>query len=163
MNKPSNHLYAVILAGGTGTRLWPRSRRDRPKQLLDLLSARTMLQQTYDRVAPLLPPEHVFIITNSAYISEICGQLPDVPPEQVVGEPEGRGTAAPIGYAASLLQERDPEAVMVVLPADHFIQREAEFREAICAAEKLAERDLVVTFGLQPTFPETGYGYIEAG
>jgi mannose-1-phosphate guanylyltransferase len=162
MLKPSDHLYTIILAGGTGTRLWPRSRRERPKQLLDLLSARTMLQQTFDRIAPLMSPEHVYVITNAAYVAEICAQLPEVPRENVIGEPEGRGTAPPIGYAALLLRERDPAAVMVALPADHFIQREAAFRDAVCAAELVAEQNRLVTFGIQPTYPETGYGYIEA-
>jgi mannose-1-phosphate guanylyltransferase len=162
MSKPSNHLYAVILAGGTGTRLWPRSRRDRPKQLLDLLSARTMLQQTYDRIAPLMDPEHVYVITNAAYVGEVCTQLPAIPASHVIGEPEGRGTAPPVGFAARLLSDQDAEAVMVSLAADHFIQREAEFREAVCAAEQVARRNLLVTFGIQPSYPETGYGYIEA-
>ncbi len=162
MLKPTNHLYTVILAGGTGTRLWPRSRRDRPKQLLDLLSARTMLQQTYDRIAPLIDPQYVYVITNTAYVNEVCAQLPEILPSHVIGEPEGRGTAPPIGYAALLLREQDPDAVMVSLAADHFIQREAEFRAALCAAEKVAQQNLLVTFGIQPSYPETGYGYIEA-
>ncbi len=163
MTIASNHLYAIILAGGTGTRLWPRSRRDRPKQFLDLLSARTMLQQAYDRIAPLVSANRVYVITNASYVGEIECQLPEIPAAQIIGEPDGRGTAPAIGYAADLLTARDPEAVMVVLPADHFIQRDAEFREAICAAEKMAQQDLLVTFGIQPSYPETGYGYIEAG
>ncbi len=163
MTEQLPHLYAVILAGGSGTRLWPRSRRDRPKQLLDLLSARTMLQQAYDRIAPLIAPEHVYVITNTSYLSEVCSQLPEIPCEHIIGEPEGRGTAPPIGYAAGLLRERDPQAVMISLPADHFIRREAEFREAICAAADVAEENLLVTFGIVPSYPETGYGYIEAG
>jgi mannose-1-phosphate guanylyltransferase len=159
----SKHLYVVILAGGTGTRLWPRSRRERPKQLLGLLSTRTMLQQTFDRIAPLLPPDHIFVITNASYVEDVCQQLPEIPEEQVIGEPEGRGTAPPLGFAAELLRRRDPEAVMVSLAADHYIQREAEFREAVCAAQDIASRGFLVTFGIKPSYPETGYGYIEAG
>ncbi|MGB8645713.1 MAG: mannose-1-phosphate guanylyltransferase [Anaerolineae bacterium] len=163
MSDPYPHLYAVILAGGTGTRLWPRSRRDRPKQLLDLVSARTMLQQTYDRIAPLILPDHVYIITNTSYLAEVCAQLPEIPCEQIIGEPEGRGTAPPIGYAATLLQKRDPQAIMISLPADHYIQNEAGFRDAICAAADAAQKNILVTFGVKPTYPETGYGYIEGG
>jgi mannose-1-phosphate guanylyltransferase len=161
--EPSKHLYVVILAGGTGTRLWPRSRRERPKQLLGLLSTRTMLQQTFDRIAPLLPPDHIYVITNASYVEDVCQQLPEIPAEQIIGEPEGRGTAPPLGFAARLLIERDLDAVMVSLAADHYIQREAEFRDAVCAAEEIASRNFLVTFGVKPSYPEMGYGYIEAG
>lgn len=163
MPEPSKHLFVVILAGGTGTRLWPRSRRERPKQLLGLLSTRTMLQQTFDRVAPLVAPDHVYVITNTSYIDDVCAQLPEVPSGQIVGEPVGRGTAPPLGFAAQLLRARDPHAVIVSLAADHYIQREVEFREAVCAAEEIASRGFLVTFGVKPSYPETGYGYIEAG
>jgi mannose-1-phosphate guanylyltransferase len=163
MAEPSRHLFVIILAGGTGTRLWPRSRRERPKQLLGLLSTRTMLQQTFDRIAPLLTPDHVYVITNASYVEDVCAQLPEIESDHVIGEPEGRGTAPPLGYAASLLMERDPEAVMASLAADHYIQRDEVFREAICAAEEIASRNLLVTFGVKPSYPETGYGYIEAG
>lgn len=160
---PSKHLFVVILAGGTGTRLWPRSRRERPKQLLGLLSTRTMLQQTFDRIAPLLPPDHIYVITNASYVEDVRAQLPEIPAGNVIGEPEGRGTAPPLGYAAALLTSRDTDAVMVSLAADHYIQKEAEFREAVCAAEEIASRNFLVTFGVKPSYPETGYGYIESG
>jgi mannose-1-phosphate guanylyltransferase len=163
MAAASAHLFVTILAGGTGTRLWPRSRRDRPKQLLDLLSTRTMLQQTFDRIAPLVAADHIYIVTNAAYVEDVCAQLPEIPVEHVIGEPEGRGTAPPIGFAALLLRERDPDAVMASLAADHYVQREAEFREAVSAAEIIAAQGFLVTFGVKPSYPETGYGYIEGG
>lgn len=158
-----SHLYAVILAGGSGTRLWPRSRRQQPKQLLDLLSERTMLQETYERIAPLASFPNVFVITNREYIEDIHTQLPEVPLEQIIGEPEGRGTAPPAALAALLLQDRDPEAVTIVLPADHAIPHAAEFRYALRAGAEVANQQMLVTLGIKPQYPETGYGYVEAG
>lgn len=159
----SSHLYPVILAGGTGTRLWPRSRRHRPKQLLDLISDRTMLQETYDRILPLVPPENIFVITNSEYREQVHLQLHDLPQAQLIGEPEGRGTAPAIGLVAFLLNRRDPEAVMTSLAADHVIRRPDAFRRAVAAAQKLAANRFLVTLGIRPAYPETGYGYVEAG
>lgn len=157
------HYYAVILAGGSGTRLWPRSRIQHPKQLLDLVSTRTMLQETYDRIAPLVPPENVFVITNREYVADVRTQLPPVPGAQVIGEPEGRGTAPPAALAALLLRERDPDAVTFILPADHVINNAEVFREALTEAAGVAARQMLVTLGVLPMYPETGYGYIEAG
>lgn len=163
MSEPSRHLFVVILAGGTGTRLWPRSRQGRPKQLLGLLSTRTMLQQTYDRISPIVPSDHIYVITNSSYEEDVRAQLPEIATDHIVGEPVGRGTAPPLGFAAMLLSGRDPDAVMVSLAADHYVEREAEFRDAVSAAEEIASRGFLVTFGVKPSYPETGYGYIEAG
>ena len=157
-----NHLYAVILAGGSGTRLWPRSRKLHPKQLLDLISARTMLQDAYDRIAPSVPLENVFVITNREYVPQVLEQLPGIPPAQVIGEPEGRGTAPPAALAALLLRERDPHAVTIVLPADHVIQDGEAYTRALRAAASLANQKYLVTLGVTPAYPETGYGYIEA-
>jgi len=157
-----SHLYAVILAGGSGTRLWPRSRKLNPKQLLDLISPRTMLQETYDRIGARVPPQNVFVVTNREYVETVRAQLPAVPPAQIIGEPEGRGTAPPVALVALLLRERDPEAVLLVLPADHVIQTLAPYLEAVQAAVALANQKYLVTLGVTPTYPETGYGYIEA-
>lgn len=153
-------LYALIMAGGTGSRLWPRSRRDRPKQFLDITSRRTMLQETYERIVPLIPPERVFVITNNGYTSAVRGQLPDLPDANILGEPEGHGTAPAIGLGALVLRRMDPEAVMAVLTADHLIRDTASFRRALQAAQKVAEQGYLVTLGIQPNQPETGYGYV---
>lgn len=158
-----SHLYAVILAGGSGTRLWPRSRRQHPKQLLDLLSERTMLQETVERIAPLVSYSNVFVITNHEYVADVQYQLPEVQSEQVIGEPEGRGTAPPAALAALVLQQRDPDAITIILPADHAIPHAAEFRYALRAAGEMANDGYLVTLGIKPEYAETGYGYIEVG
>jgi mannose-1-phosphate guanylyltransferase len=158
-----SQLYAIILAGGSGTRLWPRSRQEHPKQFLDLVSERTMLQETYDRIVPLVPARNIFVITNWKYVDDVKAQLPYVPPAQIIGEPEGKGTAPPAALGALLARERDPDAVTFVLPADHVIPNAVAFRRALAAAAQAAQEDYLVTLGIQPTFPETGYGYIEAG
>jgi len=153
-------LYALIMAGGTGSRLWPRSRRDRPKQFLDITSHRTMLQETYERIVPLIPPERVFVITNNGYTSAVRSQLPDLPDANILGEPEGHGTAPAIGLGALVLRRLDPEAVMAVLTADHLIRDTAGFLRALQAAQKVAAQGYLVTLGIQPNQAETGYGYI---
>ncbi|HZQ09883.1 MAG TPA: mannose-1-phosphate guanylyltransferase [Anaerolineae bacterium] len=157
------NFYAVILAGGSGTRLWPRSRQQRPKQLLDLMSERTLLQETYGRIRSLVPVQNIFIITNRAHVEEIHTQLPDVPKAQIIGEPEGRGTAPPAALAAFLLRERDRDAITFILPADHVIQDAETFRSALAAAAEVANQNYLVTLGITPQYPETGYGYIQAG
>ena len=161
--KIQNSLYALVLAGGTGTRLWPRSRRERPKQLLPLISARTMLQETVERVLPIIPADHIFIITNEGFAETACEQLPDLPPKNIIREPEGHGTAPSIGLGGLHIQKRDPAAVMVSLHADHYIERAEEFRRALLDAARVARAGYLVTLGIQPNQPETGYGYIQRG
>ncbi len=153
-------MYALILAGGNGTRLWPYSRIDRPKQFLSLHGERTMLQQTVDRIRPLVRPERIYIATGAAYVNLVAEQLPDVPRENILAEPSGRGTAPCIGWAALYLRRRDPDAVMAVLSADHRIERVDRFREVLGAGAALARQGYLVTLGITPTEPSTGYGYI---
>ena len=156
-------LYALIMAGGVGSRLWPRSRARTPKQFLALVSERTMVQETQQRLQPLVTPQRTLIATGQDFVSLVAEQLPDVPRGNVFGEPAGRGTAAAAGLAALRLLREDPEAVMAVLPADHLIQRPEVFRDLLAAGTEVARRGWLVTLGIEPTYPETGYGYIERG
>jgi mannose-1-phosphate guanylyltransferase len=158
-------LHAVIMAGGGGTRFWPRSRQKRPKQFLTLTGDRSLLQQAGDRVEALAPPGRTWVITAGVYRDEVGGQLPDLPPDRIVGEPVGRDTAPCIGLGAALIAREDPAAVMLVMPADHVIEPVQEFRRATQVAAQLAEEHpaALVTFGIPPTFPATGYGYIRRG
>ena len=157
------NIYALIMAGGIGTRLWPHSQVRRPKQFLRLTGELTMLQEAQRRLQPLIGPDRVLVATNQEYRKLAEEQLPDVPAHNILGEPEGKGTAAAIGLAAVHLRRRDPDAMMVVVTADHVIQRPDIFRQALCAAAAVAERDWLVTLGIQPAYPETGYGYIQRG
>lgn len=153
-------LHAVILAGGSGTRFWPRSRRDLPKQLLPLTGPRTLLQQTYDRLAEL--SESVIVVTREDLARGVSDQLQDLPREAVLIEPEARDTAAAIGLAAMILAARDPDAVLAIAPSDHVIRPASKLRGALQEAAAIATQDeTIVTFGVRPTSPHTGYGYIE--
>ena len=154
-------LYALIMAGGSGTRLWPRSRGSRPKQLLSLLSERTMLQEACQRIAPLVPDDKIFVVTSEVYTDVVRRQIPQVPTANIIGEPEGHGTAPCIGLSALYLRRLDREAVMAVLTADHYIEKADELRRALAAAAQVAEEGHLVTLGIEPDRPATGYGYIE--
>jgi mannose-1-phosphate guanylyltransferase len=155
--------YALIMAGGFGTRLWPLSRRDRPKQSLTLVGGRTMFEHAVDRIAPLLQPEQIFVVTGAEHVASLAAQAPDLPSENFIVEPEGRGTAPAIGLGAIHLRRQDPEAIMAVLTADHFIVDAARFRQVLTAAAQVAEYGYLVTLGIKPSFPSTGYGYIKQG
>lgn len=160
----SGLLYAVILAGGQGTRLWPRSRQSRPKQFADITgSGRTLLQETVDRLQPTIPLERVFVISSAEYAGLARRQLGGLPGENLIVEPSGRNTAPAIGLSVLHLARRDPQAVMVVLPADHVIADAAGFRGALRTAAVIAEQGFVVTLGIRPDRPHTGYGYIQRG
>jgi mannose-1-phosphate guanylyltransferase len=154
----------VILAGGSGTRFWPRSRKARAKQVLTLDGERSMIQRTVDRLQPLARPEDVWVITNDLLSDTICGQLEAVPEEQVVCEPAARNTAPAAGLAALIIERSNPDAVLGMFPADHVIADEPGFRAVIERAIQVAAAgENMVVLGVTPTRPETGYGYIETG
>ncbi|HLK53847.1 MAG TPA: mannose-1-phosphate guanylyltransferase [Candidatus Angelobacter sp.] len=156
--------YSVILAGGSGTRFWPRSRRKLAKQVLALDGKQTMIQKTMERLLPLGTANDFWVITNEFVAAEIQRQLPSIPPQQVVIEPEARNTAPAIGLAAFLLERLAPESIIGMFPADHVIGDEKKFRKVMQRAIEIAgQEDHIVVMGVQPARPETGYGYIETG
>ncbi len=155
--------HAVILAGGRGTRFWPRSRRKRAKQVLAVLGEETLIQQTVARLRPLVPPDRLWVITNRYLRNEILNQLPGIPPSQVIAEPAQRNTAAAIGLAAHLIRRRTPEAIMGVFPADHVVLKAVPFQKAVRAAAQAAAMGSIVVLGIRPRWPETGYGYVQFG
>ncbi len=158
-------LHAVVMAGGSGTRFWPLSRERRPKQLLALSGKRPMIVETVERLIGLVPAERVRVVTNAAYADAVRAALPGVPARSVVPEPLGRDTAAAIGLACALVLVEDEDAIIAALPADHVVSPAAEFRAALGAAARVVEKrsDRLVTFGVKPTSPATGFGYIERG
>ena len=156
--------YPVILAGGSGTRFWPRSRRKQAKQVLALDGKQTMIQKTMERLLPLSTEKDFWVITNEFLAEEIQRQLPVIPPRQVVTEPEARNTAPAIGLGAFLLERISPDAIIGMFPADHVIADEKRFRKILQRAIEIATReDHIVVMGVQPARAETGYGYIETG
>ncbi|HIK93733.1 MAG TPA: mannose-1-phosphate guanyltransferase [Planctomycetes bacterium] len=158
-------LHAVIMAGGSGTRFWPQSREKMPKQLLQLSSDRTMIQQTIDRCDGLIEPDHSWIVTNAIQVVETCNQLPEIPSENVLVEPLARNTAPCVGLAAIHALHRDPDATMLIMPADHVISTAEDFQNAVqqAAAVVEAQPERLVMFGITPAFPATGFGYVERG
>ncbi len=163
-NSPFEHAYAVILAGGSGTRFWPLSRRRHPKQLLELFGRGTLLNQTVARIRKVIPPERTYIFANELVRGEIARQLPEIPSAQIVAEPVPRNTAPTIGLAAHEIFRRDPEGLMVVLPSDHVIAKPGRFLRALRAACLVAHSNgRSVVLGLKPTRPDTGYGYVRLG
>jgi len=153
--------YGLILAGGRGTRFWPRSRRTHAKQVLRFLGERSLIQQTVDRLRPVIPTERLWVLTSPPLRAEIVRQLPEVPRNQILAEPAQRNTAPAIGLAAHILQSIDPGAVMGVFPSDHIIARPARYLRFVRLALRAAEQGKIVVLGIQPRWPETGYGYIE--
>ncbi|MFC1724961.1 mannose-1-phosphate guanylyltransferase [candidate division KSB1 bacterium] len=154
-------MYAVIMAGGVGKRFWPWSRRENPKQFLRLFGEKALIQNTVDRLKPVVKDDNIFIVTNEVQKKKTVELLPSVKEENIIAEPFGRNTAPCIGLSAVLLEKIDPEAVQVVLPADHLIIDDKEFRKVLKNACKAAEDGTLVTIGITPTRPATGYGYIQ--
>lgn len=155
--------YALIMAGGIGSRLWPLSRLMRPKQSLKLIGDSTMMEHSVDRIVALFGPEQIFVVTREEHVPILADQAPELPAENFIVEPEGRGTAPAIGLGAIHLRKQDPEAVMAVLAADHYITKTGQFRHVLAAAAKVAQEGYLVTMGITPSTPTTGYGYIQQG
>ncbi|HET6381202.1 MAG TPA: sugar phosphate nucleotidyltransferase [candidate division Zixibacteria bacterium] len=155
-------MFAIVMAGGVGSRLWPLSRRRTPKQLLALTGETSLLQQTVARLGALLKPHDVYVITSQAHVRAIREQLPQLPPDNVLGEPLARSTAVAAGLA-TVLARRESDEVALILPADHFVAEEAAFVDALREAVRAAERGYLVTLGVRPKHPATGYGYIKVG
>jgi mannose-1-phosphate guanylyltransferase len=163
MERELDHYFAVIMAGGGGTRLWPLSRQARPKQMLRLLDERSLFQTSVHRLAGLFPPDRILVVTIAEQAVELKQQCPEIPPENYIIEPMPRGTASVIGLAAVALRQRDPQASMAVLTSDHYIGNEQGFRRLLRAAYAVAQENYLVTLGITPSFPATGYGYIQRG
>ncbi len=156
-------MLALIMAGGRGTRFWPKSRKEHPKHFLRMFDEKTLIQSTVDRLSPMLGPDRVFVVSTQDQVAKIKKQLPTLPPENFIVEPRGKNTAPCIGLAALFLERVDPDEVMVVLPADHQIKDLELFQKTLITATKVAaESQNIVTIGIEPHYPSTGYGYIQA-
>ena len=165
MEIKNTHRYCVVMCGGIGSRFWPYSRTDRPKQFIDFFgTGRSLLQMTYDRLEPIIPSENIIVVTNESYAQLVREQLPQVKVENILLEPARRNTAPCIAWAVYHIMAKDPEASIIVTPSDHLITREREFEKAIVSGFDFVEsHDALLTLGISPTRPETGYGYIQVG
>ncbi len=160
-----SHRYCVIMCGGIGSRFWPYSRANMPQQFIDFLgTGRSLLQMSYDRILPVVPKENILVVTNEAYAALVKEQLPDLPARSILLEPTRRNTAPCIAWAAYHIKARDPQASIVVMPSDHLITREQKFEESILRGFAFVEsHEALLTLGINPSRPETGYGYIQIG
>lgn len=158
----SNH-YCVIMAGGVGSRFWPMSRKSNPKQFIDILgTGETLIQQTFQRLLKLCPKENIYIVTNDIYVSLVKEQLPMLSDDQILGEPSMRNTAPCIAYASHKIRKINPEGTIIVAPSDHIIMKQDVFTDVASSAMKAAsEHDWLITLGIEPSRPDTGYGYIQ--
>lgn len=164
IHSPENRVI-VIMAGGSGTRLWPLSRKASPKQFHALVSDKTLLRETYDRIGTLVPPENIFVCATTAYVDQIAENLPELPRENFILEPSARGTCSAIGFSAKTISERNPDAIIATIASDHAIDNPEEFTRALSLAFVTAEenKDKLITVGIRPTRPDTGLGYIQTG
>lgn len=158
-----SHYYALIMAGGGGTRLWPVSRHNRPKQLLKLINDETMFEMSVRRLAPVFTPDRVYVVTGAAYVDAMRQETPDIPADNFIVEPSGKDSAAAAGLGISVIQQRDPDAIVAILTADHHITLRKTFRDVLSAAAEIAAADNIVTLGMSPTYAATGFGYIKQG
>ena len=158
-----NHLFAVIMAGGSGTRLWPVSRKDHPKHILPLISGKSLLQTTIERLLKLFVSDRILIVTTKEQFDMLHDQAPEIPTRNFLIEPSPRGTASVSGLAAAVIHSRDPQAVMALFPSDHHIDNSELFVKYMKEAFHIAELDYLVTLGIEPSYPATGYGYIQKG
>jgi mannose-1-phosphate guanylyltransferase len=157
------HDYAMILSGGGGTRLWPMSRKDKPKQLLPLIDEQSMFKTSVARLAPLFPPERIFIVTGRKYAEMMQADVPEIPQENFIIEPHGRDSAAATALGISVIHKRDPQATVAMLAVDHHIAKPDVFLDVLKASSKMAQEGYIVTLGVSPSFPATAFGYIRQG
>jgi len=157
------HYYAVIMAGGSGTRLWPLSRKDRPKQSLTVIDERTLFQHAVDRLLGLFTYERILVVTVADQVDHLAQECPEIPADNFLIEPMPRGTASVVGLASIAIKHRNPEGVMAILTADHLIANDVHLRQLLKAAYEVAQDDYLVTLGITPTYPATGFGYIQKG
>lgn len=158
-----DHYYALIMAGGGGTRLWPMSRQDKPKQLLPLVEDDSMFAATVKRLAPLFTPDRIYVVTGRSYFDRLHEDAPEIPVENFVVEPYGRDTGPAAALGVTVIQKRDPEATIAILTADHHISRKEDFRRVLTSGYHLAQEGYIVTLGISPSYPATGFGYIRRG
>jgi mannose-1-phosphate guanylyltransferase len=158
-----DHFYELIMAGGGGTRLWPMSRQDTPKQLLPLVENHSMFATSVERLAPLFTPERIYVVTGRKYLNALMEHAPQIPEENFIIEPYGKESGPAAALGLTIIQKRDPLAVVAILTADHHITRKDRFRDVLAAAANLAQRGYIATLGISPSYPSTGFGYIHQG